>query len=92
MYLRFGLALAIVIAISVAGAVVENENRRLERQIARQQLRRDLLVEKIASARTESRQLGAPPRLVRAVEEGRIALPIPQSVSQLVRTEEHDVH
>jgi hypothetical protein len=92
MYFRFGLALIIVISISVAGVRIENENLRLKQQIARQQSRRDLLVEKIASARVESQQLGAPPRLLQAIEDGRIVLPAPQSSSQLVRTEEHEVH
>jgi hypothetical protein len=91
MYFRFGFALTIVVAISVAGIMIEKENLRLERQIARQKLRQDLLVEEIASARTESQQLGAPPRLLQAIEDGHIALPAPQSSSQLVRTEEHEV-
>jgi len=92
MYFRFGLALIIVIAISFAGAGIEKENLRLQQQLARQQSRRDLLVEKIATARVESQQLGAPPRLLQAIEDGRIVLPDPQSSSQLVRTEQHEVH
>lgn len=92
MYFRFGVALTIVIAVSVCGVTIEQENLRLKQQITRQQIRQDLLREKIASARVDSQRLGAPPRLLQAIEGGRIALPAPQSSSQLVRTEEREVH
>lgn len=92
MYFRFGVALAIVIAVSICGVMIENENQRLKQQITQQQFRQDLLVQQVAAARLESQQLGAPPRLIQAVEEGRIALPAPESPSQLVRTPEHELH
>ena len=92
MYFRFGVALAIVIAVSICGVIIEKENLRLQHQITQQQFRQDRLVQQIASARVESQQLGAPPRLLQAVEDGRIVLPTPKTPSQVVRTEEHEVH
>ena len=92
MYFRFGVAFIIVIAVSICGVVIEKDNLRLKQQITQQQFRQDQLVQKIASARVESQQLGAPPRLLQAVEEGRIVVPTPQTPSQLVRTEDGEVH
>ena len=70
MYFRFGVALTIVIAVSICGVMIENENLRLKQQITQQQFRQDLLAQKIASARVESQQLGASPHILQAVEDG----------------------
>ncbi len=92
MYFRFGIALCVVIAVSVCGVMIERDNRLLQEQVTQQQSRHAELTAQIAAARTESARLGAPPQLLQAVEDGRIALPALESASQVVRTEQHDVH
>jgi hypothetical protein len=74
MYFRFGSALALLILVSIAGVAIEKECLALRRSVTRQQYRQTELAELSARARLRTQQLGAPIRLIEAIEQGRIGL------------------
>lgn len=81
MYFRFGVALALVVGISLCGIAIERTNLRMRQQITRQHYRMDVLGERIVQARAETGRLGAPERLLEQIEDGRIVLIDPTSQS-----------
>ncbi|MFQ5734301.1 MAG: hypothetical protein ACE5KM_20375 [Planctomycetaceae bacterium] len=78
MYFRFGFALLLVLAVSLAGVAVEKATLSTRRDISRQHYQLDALREERARLRLRTQKLGAPARLLRDVEEGRIDLKRPQ--------------
>lgn len=92
MYFRFGLALCLVVAISILGIAIEKENLRLRQQITRQHFRMGVMEEKLAVARAEMQQAGAPPRLLQSLEEGRIGLSTTETPGRLASTPPEESH
>jgi len=72
MYIRFGGALVLVVLISLAGIALEKRNLELRRAVSRQAFRLDVLLERHAANRLRTQRLGAPARLMRALESGQL--------------------
>lgn len=78
MFFRFGSAVVLVVLVSLAATALEKQNLELRRRISRQHFRTDVLLEKHARLRLKSQRLGAPTRVIRALEEGRLKLREPE--------------
>jgi hypothetical protein len=68
MFFRFGVALLLIVLISLAGTVLEKRNLELKRMVSRQSYRLEVLQEQHAAKRVLAQQLGAPGRLVDQVD------------------------
>lgn len=64
MFFRFGVALALVVLISLAGTALEKRSLQLKRAVSRQHYRLDILEERLAAERVVAQRLGAPSRLI----------------------------
>jgi hypothetical protein len=64
MFFRFGVALVLVVLISLAGTALEKRNLELRRVVSRQSYQLEILQEQHAAKRVLAQQLGAPSRLV----------------------------
>jgi len=64
MFFRFGVALLLVVLISLAGTALEKRNLELKRVVSRQSYRLEILQEQHAAKRVLAQQLGAPGRLL----------------------------
>ncbi len=74
MVFRFAAAIALVVAVSLAGVALEKRSLELRREISRQHFRENVLRENHARLRLRTQELGAPSRLVDAMEEGELLL------------------
>lgn len=72
MYFRFGCGLALVVAVSVLGVAIEKANIRLKSDLSRQYYLLGALRERHAQLRTRTQRLGAPARIVNAIDEGEL--------------------
>lgn len=72
MYFRFGSALVLVVAVSLAGVAIEKQCLVLRRAVIREQYRHEALCDASARLRLMTEQLGAPKRLLQALEDGRL--------------------
>ncbi len=79
MYFRFASALVLVVTVSLFGIALEKRNLELRREVSRQHFRMDVLRDVHAQLRLETQQLGAPARLVEALESGTLQLETPQT-------------
>jgi hypothetical protein len=68
MYFRFGAAIVLFVVVSIAGVALEKQCLSYRRAIARQRYRMDVLVEQYAQTRLTVQRLGAPNRMIRALE------------------------
>ncbi len=85
MFFRFGAALLLVVSVALAGTVLETRNLSLRRSLSQQQYRMDILLESQSSLRLETQRLGAPSKLLDALEQSDAALyrpPKPQRADQ----------
>lgn len=64
MFFRFGVALALVVLISLAGTALEKRTLQLKRAVSRQHYRLEVLEERFATERVLAQRLGAPSRLI----------------------------
>lgn len=74
MFFRFGGAIVLVVLISLTGVALEKRNLELRRAISHQEYQRELLVERQARVRAETEKLGAPPRLLEALEADKLRM------------------
>lgn len=74
MFFRFGSALVLVVMVSMAGVALEKRTLELRRDVSRQHYQMDLLNDAYARARLRTQQLGAPERVIDALETGEIEL------------------
>jgi hypothetical protein len=81
MYFRFGSALVLVIAISLAGVAIEKQCLALRRAVIRQQYRHEALCDASARLRLATEKLGAPDRLLQALDDGRLESDGPNTAS-----------
>ena len=68
-FFRFGAALALVVAIALAGTALETQNLAYKRQLSQQQYRLEVLVETQASLKLEAQRLGTPAKLFDALQK-----------------------
>lgn len=78
MFFRFGAALALVVAIALAGTALETQNLALKRSLSQQQYRLDVLVEEQARLRLDAQKLGTPAKLFESLQGGGTALQRPE--------------
>lgn len=81
MFVRFGGALILVVLISLAGIRLEKRNLELRRSIGLQHYRLEVLERHHALHRLKVQQLGAPTRLIDALESGDLQVKIPASTT-----------
>jgi len=74
MFFRFGAALVLVVIVSLLGIALEKRILSLKRTISLQHYRCEQLREQRAQLGVRSEQLGAPARLIQAVEGGAVEL------------------
>ncbi len=84
-FFRFGAALALVVAIALAGTALETQNLAYKRQLSQQQYRLEVLVETQASLKLEAQRLGAPAKLFDALQKNGATLHRP------AKPQRHDV-
>ena len=74
MFFRFGAALVLVVIVSLLGIALEKRVLSLKRMISLQHYRFDQLQEERTGLGVRCQQLGAPSRLIQAVEGGVVEL------------------
>ena len=82
MFFRFGSAIVLVVLISLSGVALEKQNLELKRTVSRQRFQLDVLRNEHAQVRLRSQQLGAPVRMVEALEQGRMPVRKPDRPSR----------
>ena len=82
MFFRFGSAIVLVVLISLAGVGLEKRSLELRREVSRQHYRLDVLLETHARHRLRTQQLGAPVRLIDALEQGKLELRPPEKPAE----------
>ncbi len=78
MFVRFQGAILLAALVAVGGSALEGAALDRRRSIGRQYYRVDVLRERVARLRLRSEELGAPSRLSRQVEEGRVGVIVPR--------------
>lgn len=73
-FFRFGAAILLVVSVALAGTALETQNLSLKRALSQQQYRLAELMEKQVALRLETQQLGAPAKLLEALERGDATL------------------
>jgi len=71
MYFRFGAALVLAVLVAVSGIALEKRCLTLRRALAREHYRYEVLRDLYARQRLQTQQLGAPARLLDALENER---------------------
>jgi hypothetical protein len=95
MFSRFGGALILVVLISLAGITLEKRILSLRRKITLQTYQLDEFLEQHAIHRLRTQQLGAPSRLIDAVDKGDQDLsqttqsPLPPSEDSTAQNADH---
>ena len=82
MFFRFGSTVVIVVLISLAGIAIEKQNLSLRRELSRQRYRTDVLLEEHARLRLQTQQMGAPNRMIDALENGKLEIRQPEKSTQ----------
>lgn len=82
MYIRFSSAVVLVVLVSALGVALEKRNLDLRRSLSRQTYQLDVLTTKLARQRVRTQQLGAPARLIDALESGRLKLKPPEKPAE----------
>src|SRR5688572_5564439 len=77
MYFRFGSALLLVVLVAMAGVAIEKQSLELRRSVSRQHYQTDVLQDAYARARLRTQQLGAPERVIDALDDGSLELSAP---------------
>jgi hypothetical protein len=85
MFFRFGAAVLLVVAVSLLGIALEKRNLSLRRTISLQLYRAEQLQERCVRLRLQSEQLGAPARLMQAIEDGRLEVTFADQQTQTRR-------
>lgn len=74
MFFRFASAMALVVAIALAGTAIESRSLALRRAVSHQRYQREVLTEKVARLRVEAQRHGAPAQWIEPLEQGRLQL------------------
>lgn len=78
MFFRFLCCVALVVLISLAGVALEKKSLEARRKISQQHYRMDVLRESFAKMRLRVQELGAPEKLIEAVENGELPVRRPE--------------
>jgi|GEM_PF-2362935 hypothetical protein len=92
MYVRFFIAVAFVVLISMWGIEIDKYNRALQSDMIASRANQEELTHLIAETRQETLSLGVSKQNLHALEEGQIALPSPENPSQLVQNKERSLN
>ena len=84
MYFRFGCALFLVVAISLAGAALEKRNLELRRAVTAQTYQQEMLRNAFARKRLQVQQLAAPTQTIKILSDETIGLHQPDAVIESV--------
>lgn len=79
MFFRFGAAMALVVAVAVAGTAIESRSLALRRALSHQRYQLDVLIEKHAQLRVAAQRAGAPAQLIEPLEQGQFRLLPPEA-------------
>ena len=74
MFFRFGTAVVLVVIVSLLGIAIEKRMLSLKRTISLQHYRFEQLHDQRSQLRVRSEELGAPARLIDAIEGGAVEL------------------
>jgi hypothetical protein len=80
MYFRFGCALFLVVAISLAGTALEKRNLELRRAMTAQKYQQELLRDAFTRKRLQVQQLAAPTQTIKILADKSIGLHQPDAV------------
>ena len=80
MFFRFGCALFLVVAISLAGAALEKRNLELRRAVTAQTYQQEILQEAFVRKRLQVQQLAAPTQTIKILADESIGLHQPDAV------------
>ena len=80
MYFRFGCALFLVVAISLAGAALEKRSMELRRAVTAQKYQQQILRDAFARKRLQVQQLAAPTQTIKILADETIGLHQPEAV------------
>ena len=69
MYFRFGCALFLIVAISLAGAALEKRNLELRRAVTAQMYQQEMLLDAFARKRLQVQQLAAPTQTIKMLTD-----------------------
>jgi hypothetical protein len=75
MFFRFGVALALVVVVSLIGTALEKRTLQLKQAVSRQHYRLEILEERFTAERVLAQRLGAPARLIDQLEPEPEMLP-----------------
>ena len=78
MFFRFLCCVAVVVLVSLAGVALEKKSLETRRNISRQHYRMEVLRESYAKMRLRVQELGAPEKLIEAVERGELPVRRPE--------------
>lgn len=84
MFFRFGSAVVLVVVISLCGVALEKSNLTYRSSLTRQHYQLDALREQHARLRARTQSLGAPSRMIDAIEDGRLELTQPEKSAKSV--------
>ena len=84
MYFRFGCALFLVVAISLAGTALEKRNLELRRAVTAQTYQQELLRNAFVRKRLQMQQLAAPTQTFKILDNETIGLHQPDAVVESV--------
>lgn len=82
MFFRFGSAILLVVLASAAGIALEKRNLELRREVSRQRYQLDVLTDRHAKLRLKTQQLGAPARMLDALEKGELQIRRPEKTEK----------
>ncbi len=78
MFFRFSGAVALVVIVSLLGIALEKSNLTYRSALSRQHYQFEELLDQHALLRTQTQQMGAPARMIDAIEDGRLELRQPE--------------
>ena len=79
MFFRFGAAVLLIVVVSLLGIAIEKRTLSLKRTISLQLYRAEQLQERCVRLRMRSEELGAPVRLMQALETGQLEVQLPRT-------------
>ena len=80
MYFRFGCALSLVVAISLAGAALEKRNLKLRRAVTTQKYQQKMLRDAFVWKRLQVQQLAAPTQTIKILDDETTGLHQPEAM------------
>lgn len=89
MFFRFGVAVLVVVAVSLYGTALESEILAMKRQIIRQRYRIDVATQSLAQLRLDVQMASSPVHLLPRLEQGELMAVKPPFDDQSVKPPRH---